>query len=335
MDRPGPLVLTPRLDAKLWGGRRLEAFGLALPPGEAIGEAVVSAPEAAIDGGPLAGRRLGEVVAERPEAALGLRGLRATGGRPLFPLLVKLIDANDDLSIQVHPDDEAAAAFDSLGKTEAWYVLAARPGGALFLGLRPGVGLNELAAASRAGTGAGHLMRRVPAVPQTTVLMPAGTVHALGAGVVVYEVQQPSAITYRLDDWGRVDASGRPRELHVEAALAVADPSRWPEPIAPVAIPSAVGRRQLLVACPYFALERIALVAGEAAPLVAAESPQTVTVLHGGAVVAADGREAALAAGQTAALLASAREASIRATAPTVLLRAWVPDEATTATAAM
>src|SRR5262245_34262464 len=149
MERPGPLILTPRLDAKLWGGRRLAAFGIALPPGEAIGEAVISAPEATIAGGPLAGRRLGKVVAERPEAALGSRGLHATGGRPLFPLLVKLIDADDDLSVQVHPDDEAAAALDSLGKTEAWHVLAARPGAALYLGLRPGVGLAELAAASR------------------------------------------------------------------------------------------------------------------------------------------------------------------------------------------
>jgi mannose-6-phosphate isomerase len=323
----GPLVVSPRLDAKPWGGRRLEAFGFGLPPGEAIGEAVVTAPDATVTGG----RQLAEIVAERPEAALGERGLAATGGRRVFPLLVKLIDANDDLSIQVHPDDVAAAresGGQSLGKTEAWWVLDAQPGSVLYLGLQPGATLEELTAASRGGTGAAHLLRRVPARPNTLVFLPAGTVHALGAGVLVYEIQQPSALTYRLDDWGRVDATGHPREMHVEQGLAVADAASRPAPIPPVPLPSASGRRQLLVACRYFALERIALVAGEEVAIIADQSPQTITALHGAVEVTADDATVSLAAGQTAVLLADAAGAALRAVSPAVVLRAWVPDDA-------
>jgi mannose-6-phosphate isomerase len=244
MDTIGPLLLTPRLDPKPWGGRRLQAFGLTLPPGEAIGEAVVSAPDAVVAAGSQAGRRLGDIVAARPPA-LGSPGLAVTGGRALFPLLVKLIDAEDDLSIQVHPDDAAAAGgADGLGKTEAWWVLAARPGSVLYLGLRPDATLADLATASRAGTGAAPLMRRVPARANTMVFLPAGTVHALGAGVVVYEIQQPSTTTYRLDDWGRVDAAGKSRELHIEPGLAVANVESRPEALAPLTRRTGAGRRQ-------------------------------------------------------------------------------------------
>jgi mannose-6-phosphate isomerase len=324
----GPLVLNPRLDAKPWGGRRLEAFGFALPPGEPIGEAVVTAPDAVVAGG----RTLAEIVGDQPEAALGEYGLRATGGRPIFPLLVKLIDANDDLSIQVHPDDDAAArASDSqsLGKTEAWWILDARPGSVLYLGLAPGATLEDLAVASRSETGVARLMRRVPARPNTLVFLPAGTVHALGAGVLVYEIQQPSAITYRLDDWGRLDAFGRPREMHVEQGLAVAEVSSRPELLPPVELPSAAGRRHLLVSCRYFALERIALVAGEEVALIAEQSPQTITVLSGTIQVTADYRTEVVPAGQTTVLLADATGTRMRAETPTVALRAWVPGETT------
>lgn len=324
----GPLVLSPRLDAKPWGGRRLEAFGFRLPRGEAIGEAVVTAPDAIVAGG----RPLAAIVAQGPERALGARGLAATGGRAVFPLLVKLIDASENLSIQVHPDDAAAAREgdgQSLGKTEAWWVLDARPGSVLYLGLKPGVTLDDLAAAGRGGMRAADLMRRVPARPNTLVFLPAGTVHALGAGVLVFEIQQPSAITYRLDDWGRRDAAGRAREMHVEQGLAVANVSSRPEPLPPVAVPAAAGKRQILTACRYFALERIALVAGEEAALVAEQSPQTVTCLGGAVRVSADGRTVPLPAGQTAALLADAVGATLRAETPAVVLRAWVPDQET------
>jgi mannose-6-phosphate isomerase len=152
-------------------------------------------------------------------------------------------------------------------------------------------------------------------------------VHALGAGVLVYEIQQPSAITYRLDDWGRVDAAGRPREMHVEQGLAVVDVASRPETREVIPMPCAAGRRHLLVACRYFALERIALVAGEAVGLQSPESPQVVSVLRGRVMVTADGRTVTLPAGKTAALLADATATMLRAESPAVALRAWVPQE--------
>jgi mannose-6-phosphate isomerase len=327
MGSHGPLVVTPRLDAKVWGGTRLAQFGFAPPTGEPIGEAVITAPDAMTN----VGVPLGDLVAMDPARTIGARGLAATGGRAVFPLLIKLIDANDDLSIQVHPDDQAAAettAGQSLGKTEAWWVVDATPGSALYLGLREGVSVAQLAQASRSGTGCGHLMRRSPALRNTVVLLPAGTVHALGAGVLIYEIQQPSAITYRLDDWQRVDAAGTPRELHIDAGLAVTDVHSRPDPVVPSDLPSATGRRQMLIACRYFALERMALVTGEEVALIAPQSPQTITTLQGTVRVTADGRSDVVGVGQTVALLADATGSVLRAEAPAVVMRGWVPEDA-------
>lgn len=322
----GPLLLKPRLDAKLWGGNRLAQFGFSRPVGEPIGEAVITAPDAMTS----AGVPLNDIVAVSPDRTIGDRGLAATGGRGVFPLLIKLIDANDDLSIQVHPDDAVAAQTtggQSPGKTEAWWVVDAKPGSALYLGLREGVSFDQLAQASRSGTGCGHLMRRIPAQLNTLVFLPAGTVHALGAGVLVFEIQQPSEITYRLDDWNRVDAQGNPRELHIEAGLAVTDVHSRPEPIVPTELASPTGRRQLLIACRYFALERIALVTGDEVSLIAPESPQTITTLRGNVQATADGRSEEVAAGRTVALMADATGVRLRANSPSVVLRGWVPDE--------
>ena len=317
--------LTARLDEKPWGGRRLAQFGLNLPDDFAVGEALVTAGEAIVSGGSDAGRTLGELVLG-DAALLGPLGAVAVGGRPIFPLLVKLIDATENLSVQVHPDDAAAALLDRLGKTEAWYVLAADPGARMFLGVRPGVSVEQLEEASRRKDGsAAALLRVVPAEVGTTVLIPAGTVHALGAGVVVYEVQQPSDVTFRLDDWGRVDAQGRSRELHLEQGLAVTRPELLPELIAPVELRSVAGRRHLLAACRYFALERIALCAGERVPIGAPSSPAVVTLLRGAGTLAGGGGAASLVAGESAVAWPSDSAALLAAASPTVALRGWVP----------
>ncbi len=324
-DLDSPLSLRPRLDPKPWGDRRLGEFGLILPPDVAIGEAVVTAPEAIVSDSSRNGS-LGDLVAADPAGMLGQRGMNATGGRPRFPVLVKLIDAARNLSIQLHPDDEGAPAG-HLGKTEVYHVLASDPGAAIALGLLPGVTPDSFAAACRSGGGtAADLLRWLPAIPGTTILIPAGTVHALGAGSVVFEAQQPSDVTYRLDDWGRLDAAGRPRELHLDAGLAVLDPASRPEPIAPLRIPSGSGRRQLLAACRYFALERIALAAGEAANLRAPDGPQAVTCLRGAALVTTVAGAAVLNHGGTVVLPAAAGEGDLVATRPCVVLRTWVPD---------
>jgi len=323
----GPLPLRPRLDGKPWGGRLLAGYGLDYEGDEPLGEAVATAPEAVVGSGPLAGRTLGEVAEADPARWVGVRGLAVTGGRAVFPLLVKLIDAGQHLSIQVHPDD-ATAPSGKLGKTEAWHVLATEPGGVLFLGLRPEVDAAEFGARCRSKGDAAGCLRAVPAVPGTTVLVPAGTVHALGAGVLVYEVQQPSDVTYRLHDWGRRDAAGNPRAMHLDAGLAVLRPDSRPEPIPPVDLPGGTGRRQSLVETRYFALERIALQAGERIELRVPDSPQALTCLRGGAEIEAEGITATIAPGETAVVPVGAAATAV-ATAPAVLLRAWVPGEET------
>ena len=322
-----PFRVDPRLDPKPWGSRGLEQFGFPLPSGIPIGEAVITAGEAQALAGSGVETQLGALVAADPLAIAGRRGLRATANQPLFPLLVKLIDAAENLSIQVHPDDKAASTVGRIGKTEAWHILAAAPGAVLYLGLRADVSIEEFAARCHKGGETAGLLRRIPAVPGTTVLIPAGTVHALGAGVLVYEVQQPSDLTYRLDDWGRVDAAGRSRELHIDVGLSVIDAEARPEVIPPVALRPGSGRR-LLAACRYFALERLNLVTGEeeTLELSAPESAQVVTCLTGEARVTANNAAITLTAGETLVIPAACSSARIRAIVPAMLLRTWVPD---------
>ena len=134
-----PVKVQPRLDPKPWGGRLLEAWGIRLPPSETIGEALLTAPEATVATGALSGTPLSTLASTDPAAWIGARGLEATGGRPIFPLLVKLIDGQADLSIQIHPNDRAAAAAGlGTGKTEAYHVLAAAPGASSISGSIPG-----------------------------------------------------------------------------------------------------------------------------------------------------------------------------------------------------
>lgn len=326
MPAYGPLVMSPRLDSKPWGGRALSQYGFDLPPGEPIGEALITANEAIVQNGDFAGKQLGDLIAADHLGVVGARGAKATHGLPLFPLLIKLIDANDDLSIQVHPTDETAPKG-SLGKTEAWHVLAAKDGALLYLGLADGVDARQIEETARKGESTAHLMRTVPATPGMTVFLPAGTVHALGAGVTIYEIQQPSAITYRLDDWGRVDANGRSRDLHLDESMAVMDESARPEPLAPLALPIDGGSRVRLVACPMFSAERIILSDGDSAELDGAGAPQAFTCLAGHLTVTADGLSVEIGAGQTAVIVASSGPAQLSAEDETALLRGWIDPE--------
>jgi mannose-6-phosphate isomerase len=319
-------VVVPRLDTKPWGGRKLEGYGLDLPPGQPIGEALVTAGEAVVTAGDGAGQTIDELVRKDPAGRLGARGQAAVDNRETFPLLVKLIDAAENLSIQVHPDDDGARPLDRLGKTEAWYVLEAEPGSKLYLGLRPGIGFDEFSTSAQNLDGSSaQFLRAIDAQPGMSVLIPAGTVHALGAGVMVYEIQQPSDVTFRLDDWGRVDAQGNPREMHLEQGFAATRPELQPERIAAVEVRHPVVRRHLLAACRYFALERIAFPAGGSIAAGSAESPQVVTVLSGSAALD-DGGDLTLTAGSSGVIWPTTDPVQVTATAPAIVLRAWVPD---------
>ncbi len=210
------LTLKPRLVPRVWGGRRLaRAFSTAAD--EPIGEAWMVFDENEILRGPYAGRRLREVLPELGEAFLGRRSVARYGYQ--LPLLVKFLDTAEWLSVQVHPDDayahrvEAHTGFH--GKSEAWVVLDAEPGAQIVYGVNRPVTREELEAAARDGTIL-ELLNFLPVQTGDVVYIPAGTIHALGPGLLVYEVQQRSDLTYRLYDYGRG------RELHLRKALEVA-----------------------------------------------------------------------------------------------------------------
>jgi mannose-6-phosphate isomerase len=218
---PIPVVFEPIFKPKPWGGRRLESlFNKPLPPGQLIGESweLVSLPgeESRVRNGPLDGQTVTELMNAWGADLYGAAKL--AHGR--FPLLIKFLDARENLSVQVHPKPATDVASDSqVGvKHEAWYVLHADPGAELFVGLNPGVTTDDLARTANS-PGIVDLLRRWPAKAGQWFYLPSGVVHALGAGIVVAEVQTPSDVTYRLYDWERVDSAGRPRELHIEPAL--------------------------------------------------------------------------------------------------------------------
>lgn len=222
-----PLRFHPIYKEKIWGGRRLEdVLGRDLPSGR-IGESWdVAAHDngiSVVQEGPLAGKTLSQLVSEYGEDLLG-SAVSSTQGR--FPLLLKLIDANQDLSVQVHPDDAYVRQHtdEAWGKTEMWYIIHSEPGAWIVWGLRPGVTKQEFVRAIQEG---GHklvtCLNKVSVKPGELYPISAGLVHALGAGVLVAEIQQNSDTTYRVYDWERVDDEGRPRDLHVERALEVID----------------------------------------------------------------------------------------------------------------
>lgn len=256
-----PLKLVPRLLPKPWGGRRIEtALRRRLPVASPVGESWEvfdrDGDSSEIANGPLAGRRLAEL----------------RGGAP-FPLLVKILDASETLSVQVHPDAETAAKFGGQAKTECWFVVHAEPGAKVWRGLRDGVTKDDLAEAVAEGD-VERVLHSFVVKPGDTVFVPAGTVHTIGAGVLLVEVQQNSDTTYRLHDWGRG------RELHVEKALAsVHCGPRSPDKVpAQVVDDDGALRRELLVQCRHFAAE--AFVAMGVVTLELAPTTAPFQVLH-------------------------------------------------------
>ena len=253
-----PLAFDTIFKSALWGGRRLAAFFPTAPSDGPLSEAWVLSDQgesiSRVANGPLARTTLRELQRTRGRELLG-----RAGDRTEFPLLLKFIDARDHLSVQVHPDDALARKLAGMahGKTEAWVVLDVEPGSRICAGLANGVTREGLEAALAAGQMADVLHTFEPAVGDC-VFIPAGTVHAIGAGLAVFEVQQTSDITYRLYDWGRVDPkTGQPRELHVDKGLACTDFSIGPRrPAWPALEHTGPVSRERLVRCDYFTLYR-------------------------------------------------------------------------------
>jgi mannose-6-phosphate isomerase len=218
-----PLTFQPLFKERIWGGRRLETeLGKNLPPQKRIGESweIVDRPEAqsVVVNGPLRGKTLHELWTQHRGEIFG-----GVPGASRFPLLVKLLDAHEKLSLQVHPPEKVASKLRGEPKSEFWYVAAADPGAQLYLGFRDSITRDEFEKALRDGTAADHV-HQIDVKPGDAVFLPAGRFHAVGAGNLLIEIQQNSDTTYRVFDWNRLDpTTGQPRALHVEHALQCID----------------------------------------------------------------------------------------------------------------
>lgn len=263
---PQPLAFQPIIKRAIWGGQRLGTL-----MGKNIGDARDAAESweitdhgddvGVVQSGGLAGTSLRDLVRDHPAELFG----KGRAGQTQFPLLVKLIDARESLSVQVHPNDELARKLtNDNGKTESWVVLDAKPDSLIYAGLKPGVTREMLERAIERGAVEPLLHRFEPKLGDC-VLIEAGTVHAIGAGVLVAEIQQMSDTTFRLFDWNRLGADGKPRELHVEKGLQAIDFARGPvDPIAPKPLVLENGDvREPLAVCPYFEIERWTIEAPE------------------------------------------------------------------------
>jgi len=305
-----PLRFESYLRPMVWGGRQLgEVLGKSLPDHHVYGEAWEisdhSSHASVITSGPYKGQTLRHLMERHSAALLG----KAATRHSRFPWLVKWLDAWDWLSVQVHPNDEHVARLwpGEGGKTEAWFVLAAAPDSRIYAGLQPGVDAKVLHKALDEGT-VGDCLHQFPPRPGDCVFLPAGTVHAVGGGVLMAEVQQTSDATFRLFDWNRRDANGRMRQLHIEEAFACIDWNSGPVyPIRATNYPSGAAEslRQQLVQCPYFTLEYLHY--REAFSLKGGVF-QVLLVLHGSGRLEGGADERTLAPGDTL-LLPAALEA--------------------------
>ncbi len=278
-----PLALQPWPREMIWGGRNLErVLHKTLPPGKKIGETWEAWDDCVIENGAQRGKTLGALIEKDVNGILGA----VVTAQHKCPLLFKFIDAQDDLSVQVHPDDAAAQTFDNypFGKTEAWYILHAEPGAAIIHGFQYNVS-PEIVTDYLARDKLAQLLATVPVRAGDVVFVPPGTVHAITKGIVVAEIQENSDLTYRLYDWGRKNPDGKPRELHIAKSLQVANFKRTTEhQIAPLTIQHDSGAQQFLIACRYFALERLDL----RAPFTALHTQGKFVILsliHGAATI--------------------------------------------------
>jgi mannose-6-phosphate isomerase len=320
-ESPYPLLLDARLDEKIWGGRRLETvLGKRLPATGRFGESLESDDSARILNGQLAGSTLAAAVHAYTADLLGAAGWQASQAIGGFPLLAKFIDAADTLSVQVHPNDQQAAPLGKRGKTEAWHILVADPGAWLITGLKPGAGLPDLAKAIEASRLEDLLTyHRVSA--GDTLLIPAGTTHAIGGGILLYEIQQASDVTFRMYDWGRVDDSGRPRDLHVTESLSVVNPEMSARVVAPLGLD---GSRTVLTACRYFTFERWTVDGEMPVPDIQRRSFRLVSCVRGRCDVRWPSGTMDLGAGATMLLPAALDSCTLVGDA--AVLASWVPD---------
>jgi mannose-6-phosphate isomerase len=322
-----PLRFEPLLQYRLWGGRRLADWvGGTLPGDGPIGEAWLLSDRAdhpsRVADGPLEGQTLAQLIARSPAAMLG----RLAGRFQRFPLLLKFLDVQQMLSVQVHPRDDQTALIPAgdTGKTEAWVVLEASAHARIYAGLKPGTTERDLRSLT-AGTADQHLASFAPH-RWLSVLIEAGTVHSVGDGLVVFEVQENSDATFRLYDWDHVDGTtGKTRPLQLEQGLACVDYTRGPvHPVPPIIESTQPALREHLLRCAHFEVWRLS---GTAPFAVGADrTPRVLVCIEGGGHVEHAGRDVAMEKGTVLLLPAALGVCHLRPTGSVVLLELGVPE---------
>ena len=315
-----PIVFQPIFKERIWGGRAIERlYGKKLPASVPIGESweISDRPGDAsvIANGPLAGKDLRWLLEHHERELLG----KAKSANGRFPLLIKILDAQEKLSLQVHPPANKAAELKGEPKTEAWYIADAAPGAELYVGLKSGVTRAEFETKIKTGAVA-ECFHRVPVKAGDTMFLPSGRVHAIGAGLVIFEIQQNSDTTYRVFDWNRVGLDGKPRELHVAESLASIDFADFEPALAGDAFTNETkGKQRRLVDDALFAIDefRVDAVAEFA---LGSDKPQVVSLVKGKLSMAGNSTEVALSPGGFGLMPANVTGASLRADAGSVFL---------------
>ena len=322
-----PLRFEPMYQYRLWGGRRLADLLAAPLPGDGpIGEAWVLSDRddhaSLVADGPLEGRTLGQLMEQSPGEMLG----EFAGRFGRFPLLLKFLDVREMLSLQVHPADDRKDLLPAgeTGKTEAWVVLQVGPKSRIYAGLKPGTTTDDLRRAIAGGVVADNVASFIPRQGDG-VLVPAGTVHSLG-DVVVFEIQENSDVTFRLDDWGHVDPkTGRPRPLQVDQALSAIDISQSAiAPVSPVMEETTPVERERLFDCDYFRLWRLR---GRSPFAVgAADVPRVLVCIEGTGRVEHDGDGYPAGKGDVFLLPAAVGACVFRPSGPVTVLEVALPE---------
>jgi mannose-6-phosphate isomerase len=316
-----PLTFQPIFKERVWGGRNLaRLYGKKLPPNAPIGESweISDRPGDAsvITNGRLASKDLRWLMEHHAAELLG--SAKPQNGR--FPLLIKILDAQDKLSLQVHPPSHQAAELHGEPKTEMWHIADATPGAELFVGLKRGVTRADFERKLRDGSVA-DCLHRVTVRADDAMFLPSGRVHAIGAGLVIFEIQQTSDTTYRVFDWNRVGLDGRPRELHLAASLASIDFNDFePALLADTFSGDSSMKFRPLVRDPLFTVEALQLAAGVVAPL-KPRTMQIIACVNGQLSVEVGATSIERSPGEFCLMPASLDGATLRARTAVTLLR--------------